>query len=216
MARSLSRLSLCILVFAASTAAAQPIVIDGHFDPAEWSTASVYGFPINLPGGGTTSAKMFITNDRDNLYVAIRIQEPTISTSESFALSVDATRDGTIGAGDDAVVLNFGSQCVNTKSFHDDFYYVGGTCPAGVICSAADASAGGTTDGNGAVDNDGSFTTFELWHPLASADAAHDMLFRRGRETLRFSVLFRYTTPGPVVTDTDFPLGGLAGYVIHP
>ena len=220
MARHAFKVCLFVLSLTAPTVSAQPIVIDGHFDPAEWASATTYGFDVTLPGGGTTPAKLFITNDRSNLYVALRVKEPAFYYSEAIDIWFDSpARDGVVGSGDDELVLSFNNGCIGNKSFFDSFLYTGGGCPAGAICASVDSAAGGTTDGNGAVDNDGTWTTFELWHPLASADVPHDMQVRK-RDDLGFVVMYRYADPSATVTDTFFPGpfrgSGLATYVTHP
>jgi hypothetical protein len=211
---------ICVSLLAVGSAFAQPIVIDGQFNPAEWSGATSYSFSVNLPGGGTTSGLLYIQNDRDNLYVAMRVKEPLISAAESFDIEFDGpVRDGLLGNGDDGLVLSITGSCPRTKEFSDDFRYTAPPCPPASLCSARDIDSGGTSDGNGAVDNDGTYTTYELWHPLASADAAHDIQVRRRREELQFTVMQRLIDASNTIADTFYPgpgFGALATYVVHP
>ncbi|HEY8133087.1 MAG TPA: hypothetical protein VII12_14500 [Thermoanaerobaculia bacterium] len=221
MGRSLSGFFVSILLFAAISATAQPIVIDGQFTAAEWAAATNYSFSVNLPGGGTTSGQLYIANDRDNLYVCMRVQEPVTYAAESFVIEFDSpARDGVIGAGDDGLVLSISGFCNRQKTFTDDFRYTGiPPCPPATICSGRDVDFGGTSDGNGAVDNDGTWTTYELWHPLASADVTHDIQFRRRRDELQFTVMQRLIDATNTIADTFYPgpgFGALATYVIHP
>ena len=189
----MKKLVALIVFLAASTTMAQPspvpIVIDGQFDPAEWAAATNYAFTVNLPAGGATSGQLYIINDKNNLYICMRVQEPATQAAESFAIDFDApSRDNAIGPGDDGLVLSIFGFCARQKVFADDFWYSGAPpCPAGALCSGKDTDFGGTSDGNGAVDNDGAWTTFELWHPLASGDLAHDIHFKH-RDELKFRV----------------------------
>jgi len=212
---------LLVFLIAVGTAGAQPIVIDGHFDPAEWAGATSYAFSVNLPGGGTTPGQLYIANDRHNLYMAMRVKEPATQAAESFVIEFDNPAvDGVIGPGDDGLVLSISGFCNRQKEFSDDFRYTGmPPCPPGQICSGKDVDFGGTSDGNGAVDNDGTWTTYELWHPLASADVTHDIQIRRGREELRFTVMQRLIDASNTIADTFYPgpaFGALATYVVHP
>jgi hypothetical protein len=171
------------VLLTAATASAQVIVIDGQFDPTEWSTATVYKFPVNLPGGGTTIGYLYATNDISNLYFCVRVKEPAIYAAESVVVSLDANGDRYLTDGDDELVLSINGYCSRQKTFADTFRYSGmPPCPAGMLCSGIDTDFGGTNDGNGAIDNDGTWTTYEMWHPRASADYQHDVQWARRNE----------------------------------
>lgn len=151
----------------------------------------------------------------------MRVNEPAMYAGESFVIEFDApARDGVIGVGDDGLVLSISGFCNRQKDFSDNFRYGGKPpCPPAAICSARDIDDGGTSDGNGAVDNEGTWTTYELWHPLSDADVTHDIQFRRRRAELRFTVMQRLLDASSTIGDTFYPgpgFGALATYVIHP
>ena len=211
-----SKILLAAVLLTAVSAAAQPIVIDGQFDPAEWSSATVYKFPVNLPGGGTTTGFLYATNDISNLYFCVRVKEPAIYAAESVVISLDADGDRYLSAGDDELVLSISGYCSRQKTFTDTFRYSGmPPCPPGTLCSGKDTDFGGTNDGNGAVDNDGSWTTYEMWHPRASADFAHDVQWAR-RNEVGIATFVRLIDASNVIADTDYPgYSGFTWYVLH-
>ena len=132
MGRHMAKLFVSVFLFAAAlTATAQPIVIDGQFTAAEWAAATNYSFSVNLPGGGTTSGQLYIANDRDNLYVCMRVKEPAISAAESFDIEMDANRSSVLDSGDDVLlltVLKFLSPCeglLRRSSLHRPTVFAG-------------------------------------------------------------------------------------------
>lgn len=202
--------ALRVLLFIAVSSLAglafpQPVVIDGEFDPAEWSGATLDSFSVNVPGGGTTPGELYLKNDSANLYVALRYQRSALDIPSAMELYADSPAvDGTPGGyGDDGFGVTTGSGCPIVKLFYDEFVSFGKTCP---ICLFKDSDFGGTTDGNGAVGNDGVWTTYEMWHPLASADSAHDIQVGPGQKLI-FNVAIDVNT---VYTSTP-----VYAYLIH-
>ena len=45
--------------------------IDGQNELDEWQSAGHITFPLNLPEGGTTIAKLFVMNDVENIYLML-------------------------------------------------------------------------------------------------------------------------------------------------
>jgi hypothetical protein len=189
----------------AAMASAQPVVIDGVYDPAEWSSATVYPLTVNLPGGGTTSGALFLWNDSRNLYAGVVYKRTTLDAGTSVEFDFDSpATDGAISYGDDAVVLIAWSGCPAGKTFYDDFRSSRPPCNPGFPCGVFDTDDGGTSDGNGAVGNDGKYSVHELWHPLASADVAHDIQAGPGM-TLPFTLTITLGNGSGAPAETYYP-----------
>jgi hypothetical protein len=151
---------------------ATPPTIDGVLSPGEWASAATFPFTVSNFGGTA-----YVMNDGANLYIAATIADPTCCGLNSLGLFFDNTHDGVLMAGDDALVANLGS------SFGDDYY--NGTC-----CFLSDSGAGGTNDviAFGRVAN--GVATFEVQHPLCSADTAHDFCVATG-STMGFDIYYQ-------------------------
>ena len=180
--------------------------IDGIISSGEWDNAGSINFPANVPaleGGGTTPATLFVMNDQNNLYLAVRIQRPSLDLGGNIGFRFDNNHDGlSIQPGDDVVVLNQAAQ------LFDDFRSpCPGAPPTSAGCIFLDVSFGGTDDGIGAVSNDGTFTVYEQSRPLDSADDAHDFSLSLG-DTVGFRLEVRLVV-GPFseggFADTGFP-----------
>lgn len=190
-------------------------VIDGVFDPNEWSGAKTYDFDIALPEGGTTPATLYVKNDSRNLYTALVYDRRVADAAMSFALELDANHDGAIGPDDDNFVVSFDSYGGLTSS--DNFRYSNQSpCPDGAVCSGVDTDFGGTANVDAAYGNDG-LNVFEAAHPLRSGDA-HDLSVVPGA-TIGFVASLRLIAPGAEwpngIADSYYPgpyLSTLAQY----
>ena len=154
--------------------------IDGVLSPGEWDTADTFNFQANLPaleGGGTTPATLFVMNDANNLYLALRVERPSLDSGSSF-FEFDNDHDGVREAGDEAIGTNTLTN-FNRDNFRD-----------AALNGPTDISDGGTEDGVSGSSNDGTFTVVERSHPLNSADDAHDFSLNIG-DTVGF--VYRYT-----------------------
>jgi hypothetical protein len=175
--------------------------IDGTWSTAEWGSAGSLDFLVNIPGGGTTPGTLFVMNDGDNLYLAVRFARSIVDPGNSVAFEFDSDNSGGFSNGDDALVVT------PDVGFFDDVRTNEPPCPpdAGFFCGLSDTSVGGTNDGSGAFANDGSFTVYELSHPLDSADDAHDFSLGAG-DSVPFSLSLRMiAVPGSTdATDTSF------------
>lgn len=153
--------------------------IDGVLSAGEWDDADTLNYAATLSpqeGGGTTPATLFVMNDATNLYLAVKVYRTTLGSS-SAGFEFDNDHDDVWPEnGDDALVLN-------PPAFFDD-YRVDGSGPV-------DTSDGGTSDGAGAATNNGSFTFYEISHPLDSADDAHDFSLAPG-DVVGFSHQLRF------------------------
>jgi hypothetical protein len=186
--------------------------IDGVLDPEEWEGAGSVPFEADLPermGGGSTPAMIYVMNDAENLYLAVRL-----ALSGNFAISTffefDNNNDGARDHGDDVVGVT--AQHINGSTnsiFADDFRYFQ---PPAHWYGPADTDLGGTSDGSGGFEYDGTYFYTEMSHPLDSADDAHDFSLGEG-DIVGFMLATRigdYQTdlnpPWPEGwSDTDFP-----------
>ena len=168
--------------------------IDGAISPGEWDTAGYIDFQVNIPGGGTTDGTVFAMNDGDNLYLAVRYDYVTVSNSVIFYFDNDNSGGGVV-AGDDIILFN--------NVFYDNYRTTSG--------GPHDTQDGGTTDGAGALSNNGTSTVCELSHPLDSADNSHDFSLQPG-DTVGFNIFIRLGAGGGQAgTDTDFPVPWYSG-----
>jgi hypothetical protein len=201
----------------AASVAAQPVVVDGRFDPAEWTGAAVYTFTVNLPGGGTTAGELYLTNDASNLFAAVRYQQPALDPITNVTLEFDSpATDGVIGHQDDIVGVASSGTCSRVTTFGDAVRWQKRPCPRGTLCGFLDTDLGGAAHGNGAVGNDGTWTAIEMWHPLASGDAL-DMNVASG-DKLWFTLNIALFGSSTAVTDTFYPgpgFGVLAAYLVR-
>jgi len=143
--------------------------IDGTVGAAEWQNAA--HVPIAI--GWTFVGDLWIMNDAENLYIAVKIADVSLTSGDALVIVFDNNNDGIHAAGDDNIQ-------VNGNSVFMDVYYTG----TGV---KTDISDGGTTDGEGSSSGSGGFNYFELKHPLDSADNAHDFSLSAG-DTVGFMV----------------------------
>jgi hypothetical protein len=156
--------------------------VDGIFSLGEWDNAATVDLTINLPGGGATSGTIYVMNDQTNLYLALRVERSVIDQAATVAFAFNNGDSGTsLGAGDDAILLDvFGG---TDQVFFDIFYYTNSSCPPFTLCSDYDVNAGGSNDGEGGFSNDGTYSYFELSHPLNSGDP-HDFSLAPGQTVL--------------------------------
>lgn len=172
--------------------------IDGILDPKEWLNAGRVDFLINLPGGGITPASFFVMNNRKQLYVALRLRQPAMPAASTVSMELDANGDGVLSDGDDGLLLNPDAGV----GFVDLVRTSASPCPPNSLCGFFDTTVGGTADGSGAFGNDGTYTVYEMAHPLNSGDP-NDIAMKRG-QVIAFFVSFRLIT-GNVIADTNFP-----------
>jgi PKD repeat protein len=162
--------------------------IDGVIGLNEWANASHLDFTVNVPGGGTAPATLFVMNDDTNLYLAVRVTIDRLYGT-SLAFEFDQDRDGQRDVG---IMLN------DPNTFIDH------------MNGLLDVDLGGTNDGVGRVTNDGTFTMYELSCPLDSADDKNDFNLAAG-DSIRFKIslrMIRVPSEWPRdFGDTDFPPG---------
>jgi hypothetical protein len=160
-------------------------------------------FDVNLPGGETTPARMFVMNDAANLYVALRFAREVADPANSFGLEWDNDHSCGLSNGDDGVVAN-----ADLPELSDNFRTNQPPCPPGLLCGLQDVSAGGTNDGDYAFANAGGFNVYEISHPLDSGDTGRDFALQTGDRIGMTAFLRMIGTGGAFPDDfgdTTFP-----------
>jgi len=202
--------------------------IDGHLGPGEWDSAGKLDLVLNLPvadGGGTTTGTLFVMNDGTSLYLAVKVLRPQLNTGDlGFGLDQvvfefdNNHNDGPPEEGDDILVLSPGINIFGVSAFLDEVRTTRAPCPAGVgLCGLLDVQLDvpGTNDGAGAATNNGTFSFFEMSHPLAGADSLNDFSLAPG-STVGFSLLVNLSSLTPFCSadcsaSTPFPASGGRG-----
>ena len=189
-----------------------PAANDGVLCEPQWATATKFTFDANLVGGGTTPATLYVWNDAKDLHLAVRLA--FTGTESSLIFEFDNNNDGVAENGDDVVLLNPPNQ------FFDDFRtnippcsLVDGAPPAEATCGFFDTQDGGRNDGSGAVHRDGSFSVYEMSHPLNSGDTGHDFALTAGQSPSQQVGMFLMLQLAnwPAYADTYYP--GFRNYI---
>jgi len=144
--------------------------IDGTVGAAEWQNAAHTTFVI----GWTFVGDLWVMNDAENLYLAVKIADSSLTATDYLWITFDNNNDGIFAAGDDLLGL------AGTSEFFDAYY-------TGAPPARSDTLDGGTSDGEGGASGSGGFNYFEFKHPLDSADNAHDFSLSAG-DTVGFSL----------------------------
>jgi hypothetical protein len=147
-------------------------VIDGSFAAGEWDSAArveLNVFRSPAEGGGVVPATLYVMNDVQNLYFAIRVSNASVGTSRYF-IGFDGNHDGNSAQeGEDILFVD------DYGLFWDRFMH---QISPTLWSPRDDDEYGGTIDGTSADGDDAGFATFELAHPLDDADNAHDFSLR--------------------------------------
>ena len=162
--------------------------VDGNFSSAEWACARQYNFTANV-SGGATPAVLYVMNDANNLYLAVRLLRSSSDKVNTLQFNFDNNDSWTTNAsgaaetGDDILSLDA------VTGFVDAFLTLKCTTSSQSSCWATDASAGGVNNGSGKSKNDGTYTTYEVSHPLNTSDDAHDFSLVAGGKVGLFLTL---------------------------
>ena len=162
--------------------------VNGSFANGEWQCANTFNFTASV-SGGSTPATLYVMNDATNLYLAVRLQRSGSDKVNTLQFNFDNNNSWTLtglGAaetGDDILSLDA------AKGFTDAFLTLKCVNSSQSSCWGTDVSGGGTAEGSGAVTNDGTYTTYEVSHPLNSADDAHDYSLAAGSKVGVFLTL---------------------------
>jgi len=154
--------------------------VDGSFDAGEWVCARSEPFVANL-SGGSTPAVVYWMNDGTRLYFAVRVQQTSLDKVNNVRFDFDNDADGVAEAGDDAIGYD-----ADSHTFLDQYLTAKCANNSQSGCGATDA----IRNGDGAVGNDGSWTTYELRHPLGG-DANGQDFIRSAGQPLGFFLTLR-------------------------
>jgi len=141
---------------------------DGDFGAGEWACADSLDFQIP----GKNDATVYWMNDAENIYFAVRVEGGSSRNAESLRITFDNDGDGRTEYRDDVigydtrhdiVVDNYlGRRCARSRGRSD--------------CSSRDRM----TNVVGAVSADGTYTTYELSHPLSGDRRGQDLVRAAG------------------------------------
>jgi Bacterial Ig-like domain (group 2) len=183
---------------ALTVVSATSVVIDGVMSAGEWNGAATFNFTANLPGGGTTPATLFVKNDNQNLYLAVKFARTTVDAGDNrLGFEFDNNNDGLGPAnGDDY----FGFQLSPFIVFFDAFRSGGGS-------SVTDDTQ---RDGAGAFGNNGTNSVYEMSHPLNSGQTGQDFALTAGSTIGLFLQLIiggvNTSYPGPFIQYTPITI----------
>jgi hypothetical protein len=180
-------------------ATATPPTIDGTITPAEWKDAPAY----SLSFGGIPATVRFEHTATD-LYVGVVVNDLAPGASPSLDVFFDNDHDGVKELGDDAW-LSF------PGSFAQDFFW--SPAGSGGASHYNDSVGGGTNETVASSSSGTGEVTFEIRHPLCSADTAHDICATVG-QTLGVDFQYQptvgfYDAPGPNTSNPSLTWGDL-------
>ena len=162
-------------------------IIDGILSPGEWEDAATTAFTMVIPLNRCTSCPpqrshettLYVKNDASNLYLAWVVKDQDVDPVDIARFHFDNNHDGQREVGDDAINFIIG-EFYNGKPGRDDFLkslttFVEGPDVGGGAGTNDIISAASHTNLSGIGDY-----TFELSHPLDTADDAHDFSLSEG------------------------------------
>ncbi len=183
------------------------ITIDGVFCGAEWAAVEPSFANVNLPGGGTILAGIYVTNDATDLLMAVVFSQDLGSFfTHTVAVRLDENpvdgswNAGTDGNGDDGwVVQHINAFGVRVDLMLDEHF--NSTAGQG----QGDVAKGGTNDGVTAIVNNGASTVIEMSHPLNSGDFRDAVLASTNPYGLSVFTFLRQISGGPTTTTNLIP-----------
>jgi hypothetical protein len=132
--------------------------LDGTIGATEWQDAPVYSLSF-----GSIPATVRFLHTSTALYVGVVVRDFPQGAAPSLTVYVDNTHNGVKDTGDDAWI-NFVGQS------GEDFFY-----SSTASSHVNDLTSGGINDTLASGATGAAGITFEIEHPLCSADTAHDM-----------------------------------------
>lgn len=181
-------------------------IIDGRIGPREWVDADHQNFMLTW-NGENHPAVLYVKNDRDNLYLALKIFAEDIDENDIVDFYFDSNNNGVIDLGDDIISAGFPvvqpwAPPPGTWSF-DMFCCKGLSTNLLVTYDTLDPRGG---EFIGTFDLQAAFThtqmtaeginygevgiyVFEFSHPLNSGDVLHDIALEPG-DSLSFKMYY--------------------------
>lgn len=158
---------------------------DGVLAAGEWDCANSTSFPAKLSGGSTVQGTLRWMNDADRLYIAVRV--PGSARENALRIEWDSDGDGPTAtpsggayptpreAGDDVWEFIPGSGAM------DKFIDAACSGSGQSSCGTNDVGFGGGMQTLAGFNNTaGGFTTYEISHPLTTADLCTNADPRKG------------------------------------
>jgi hypothetical protein len=138
--------------------------VDGVFG-AEWACANSLDFEANIYRG-RAPATVYWMNDGTDLFFAVRVPQESMGKTNSLRLDLDNDGDGMAAVGDDVI----GYDAVHMTAVDQ---YLTRRCVRRrqSSCGRDDISL----DVDASVSNDGTYTTYELSHPLGGDPNGEDL-----------------------------------------
>ncbi|UCG87209.1 MAG: hypothetical protein JSW71_01290 [Gemmatimonadota bacterium] len=140
--------------------------LDGSIGPGEY--ADSWPFTANLSGGSSANATLYWTNDCENLYLAVRVERDEADKINTLRFDFDHDGDGVAESGDDVWFYD------GVADLFEDRYLT-------ERCASRKQSDCGELDpepfrqGDGEFSNDGTYSVYELSHPLKTPGSAYDI-----------------------------------------
>ncbi|NNM00810.1 MAG: hypothetical protein HKO62_08680, partial [Gammaproteobacteria bacterium] len=173
--------------------------VDGVISAGEYAGATQLAINVNVPEGGSVPGTVFIQNDAQNLYVAVRYPRAALDARNSLAIEFDSDNSGSLSNFDDGFILNpeIGfSDLVRLDSSQTPL------CTGGGLCSFLDTDVGGSNDGAAVLANAGGFNVWEFAHPLNTGEAT-DFALAPGNQIGIVIFSIRKIDGGGTLVDTD-------------
>lgn len=176
------------------------VTVDGNQNTVsgEWDCAVAAGdtrsFTANI-SGGETPAEIRWQQFADTIYFLVLVEQSSLDKVNSLRLDFDNTLNGAT-AEDDAIGVDAGG-----AGFFDEYLTEKCVNKSQSGCGEADVTGGGTVDGAGDLGNDGTYTAYELSHPLNGGDI-RDFALQGGDS---FGVYLTLTIGNGAQGNTQFP-----------
>jgi hypothetical protein len=147
-------------------------VIDGILQSGEWQASTSFTFPVL--GFGRSPGTVYVMHDETDLFIALAMPDDQRGLN-GFRVTFDDNHNDVLDTGEDMLTANLGDSGLAFDSYFDAALF---------STWWFDSTDGGTKD----IDAAGQYSffplrgaTFEVQHPLCSADQAHDVCLEPGQ-----------------------------------
>ncbi|MCW3974875.1 MAG: hypothetical protein NWE86_01350 [Candidatus Bathyarchaeota archaeon] len=162
---------------------ATPPILDGDIDTfaGEWDNAATQEF--DTISGPSKHGKIYVMNTQTELFIAVEINDGTGDGTNDFMwITFDNDNDGTIEVGDDVLVIGRVS-IFEDRNIRD------------ATSATLDTDDSGSSDGSAVALYTGLIWTYEVSHPLKSADTEYDFQLSFG-DIVGFTIRFNDSGAG--------------------
>jgi hypothetical protein len=159
--------------------------VDGILEKREWGDVSPYIGALTLAFGKKDDLFVYVMNDDEWLYIAIKFNAQKFVTSETLFITLDEEFSGAYYEGQDIVGL--GVRRNGDQTYYDEARTMKPPCVQKafqshkVHCAFEDTRMDGTTDGIGAYQFQNQTAVYEFRKPLASSDVEFDAQLALGQ-----------------------------------